>query len=75
LVNTAPGNIKVPQAALLHALKEAGWNDMGRIASREFTTQKHIYTAPNDETINALSKTELRKKVEPELNRKLTLVN
>jgi hypothetical protein len=75
LANSAPGNVKVPQAALLHALKEAGWNDMGRIASREFTTQKHIYTAPNDEAILALSKSDLRRMVEPDRNRKLTLVN
>jgi hypothetical protein len=75
VVNTAPGNIKVPQAALLHALKEAGWKDMGRLKSREFPSVKHIYVAPDDEAINALSKTELRKKVEPELNRKLSLVN
>ena len=75
LVNTAPGNIKVPQAALLHALKEAGWKDMGRLKSREFPSVKHIYIAPDDEAISSLSKTELRKKVEPELNRKLSLVN
>jgi hypothetical protein len=75
LANSAPGNVKVPQAALLHALKEAGWNDMGRLKSREFPSVKHIYSAPNDEAINALSKSDLRRMVEPDRNRKLTLVN
>jgi hypothetical protein len=75
LANSAPGNVKVPQAALLHALKEAGWNDNGRLKSTDFPSQKHIYTAPNDEAINALSKSDLRRMVEPDRNRKLTLVN
>ena len=66
---------KIPQPAFLHALKEAGWKDNGRLSSRDFTSAKHIFTAPNDDAINALSKSELRRAVEPEINRKLTLVN
>ena len=38
---------KIPQAALLHALKEAGWLDMGRIGTREYHTKKHIFCAPD----------------------------
>jgi hypothetical protein len=37
---------KVVQPALLHALKEAGWRDMGRIASARHTTKKALWAAP-----------------------------
>jgi hypothetical protein len=53
---------RVVQQALLHALKEAGWVDMGRIASREFGTKKHIICAP--ELADTASKSELRRMVE-----------
>jgi len=62
LTGLAPSNVKVPQAALLHALKEAGWIDCGRLKSREFDTKKHIYAAP--EVASTLSKSELRRAVE-----------
>ena len=62
LAGSAPSNVKVPQAALLHALKEAGWVDCGRIKSREFDTKKHIFACPELATI--LSKSELRRAVE-----------
>jgi hypothetical protein len=58
----APMNTRVVQQALLHALKEAGWVDMGRIKSREFDTRKHIICAP--ELANSASKSELRRMVE-----------
>jgi len=62
LAGTAPSGVKVPQAALLHALKEAGWVDCGRIKSREFDTKKHIYASP--EIASVLSKSELRRALE-----------
>jgi hypothetical protein len=46
LQGIAPGNVKVVQAALLHAFKEAGWIDMGRIKSRDHDTKKHVFCAP-----------------------------
>jgi hypothetical protein len=58
----APMNTRVVQQALLHALKEAGWIDMGRLASREFGTKKHIFCAP--ELADTASKSELRRMVE-----------
>jgi hypothetical protein len=58
----APMNTRVVQQALLHALKEAGWVDMGRIKSREFDTRKHIICAP--ELADTASKSELRRMVE-----------
>jgi hypothetical protein len=42
-------------------LREAGWVDMGRLASREFTTKKHIFCAPD---MAGASKSELRRMVE-----------
>jgi hypothetical protein len=56
-----PNGVKVPQAALLHALKEAGWVDCGRLKSREYDNRKHIYCAPD---LITLSKSELRRMVE-----------
>jgi hypothetical protein len=37
---------KIPPAALLHALREAGWLDMGRCMSSTNTNKKHIFCAP-----------------------------
>ena len=62
LAGLAPSNVKVPQAALLHALKEASWIDCGRLASADFKSKKHIYAAP--EVAHVLSKSELRRAVE-----------
>lgn len=53
---------KVPQAALLHALKEARWIDCGRVASGEFQTKKQIYAAP--EVAKKYNKSELRRMIE-----------
>ena len=62
VAGAAPAGVKVPQAALLHALKEAGWVDMGRIASGELTSKKHIFAAPD--LVHRVSKSELRRLVE-----------
>jgi hypothetical protein len=58
---SAPAGVKVPQAALLHALKEAGWVDCGRLKSRAHDTRKHVFCAPD---MASLSKSELRDMVE-----------
>ena len=60
--NLVPSGTKVPQAALLHAFKEAGWVDCGRLASAEFQTKKHVYAAP-DMAQNCI-KSELRRLAE-----------
>ena len=49
------------RAALLHALKEANWVDMGRVASRTHGTKKHIFCAPEHARV---SKSDLRDMVE-----------
>ena len=61
LAGAAPSGVKVPQPALLHALKEAGWVDMGRLKSREFDSKKHVFCAPD---MVDVSKSELRRLVE-----------
>ena len=55
---------KVPQAALLHALKEAGWIDCGRLHCREYSTKRHIFAHP--EMHRLYSKSDLRRMVEDE---------
>lgn len=58
----APSGVKIPQAALLHALKEAGWVDVGRLASVEHSTKKHIYAARD--VAEKYTKSDLRRMVE-----------
>ena len=72
LVAGAPAGVKIPQAALLHALKEAGWQDAGRIASGEYLTKKHIFGAPD--VIAQHSKSELRRMLEEPSTPKLVSV-
>jgi len=57
----APTGVKVPQAALLHALREAGWIDCGRVGTREYQTKKHIFCAPE---MISIGRAELRRMVE-----------
>ena len=56
----APG-VKLVPAALMHALKEAGWLDCGRLASREHGTKKHIFCAPE---LVGTGKSDLRRMAE-----------
>jgi hypothetical protein len=71
LAGQAPAGVKVPQAALLHALKEAGWIDRGRIKSREFDTKKHVFCAPDLEDV---SKSDLRRMVEENPSPRMVVV-
>jgi len=71
LAGTAPSGVKVPQAALLHALKEAGWVDKGRLKSRDYDTKKHVFACPE---MSDLSKSELRRMVEENPQPKMVLV-
>ncbi len=61
LSGSAPAGVKIPQAALLHALREAGWVDCGRVGTREFQTKKHLFCAPD---MAGVPKAELRRMVE-----------
>ena len=62
LAGAAPSGVKVPQAALLHALKEAGWIDCGRLASGDYPNKKHIFASPD--VFETMSKSELRRAIE-----------
>jgi hypothetical protein len=53
--------VKVVQGALLHAIKEAGWVDCGRLKSREHDAKKHIFCAPD---MVGTAKSDLRRMVE-----------
>lgn len=55
---------KVPQAALLHAFKEAGWVDCGRVGSVQYATKRHIFA--EKDIVKNNTKSELRRMVEVE---------
>ncbi len=74
LDSSAPGGFKIPQAAFIHALREAGWIDKGRLKSSEFASAKQIYIAPNDTALENMSKSDLRRAVEPEYGKLMSLV-
>ncbi len=61
LAGAVPSGVKVPQAALLHAVKEAGWVDLGRVASSDLPTKKHLFCAPE---LAQMNKSDLRRLVE-----------
>jgi hypothetical protein len=57
-----PSGAKVPQAALLHAIQEAGWVDVGRVDSTDHRTKKHIFAAPD--IAKRYTKSDLRRMIE-----------
>jgi hypothetical protein len=59
LAANVPAGVKIPPAALLHALKEAEWVDVGRIHSADYPTKKHVFAAP--EAIKRHTKSDLRR--------------
>ena len=61
LQGSVQGSVKIVQPALLHALKEAGWVDMGRLKSRRHDTKKHIFCAPD---MVDMSRSDMRDMVE-----------
>ena len=58
----APGGVKIPVAAILHALKEAGWEDLGAVKSTDYQTKKNIWARPD--MMRTYSKSDLRRMVE-----------
>lgn len=67
ILSTAPTGVKIPQAALIHALNEAGWYSIGRVMSRTHTTPKQMFISPRIQQQLAngeVSKSELRAMVE-----------
>lgn len=70
LQGMAPPGVRIVPAALLHALAEAGWSDLGLCHSKDYKTKKHIWTAPTWTG----SKAEARNAVEAPPAAPLTLV-
>ena len=57
---SGPAGKQIYQTQLLHALREAGWIDRGRVAARNMSV-KHVFCAPE---LATESKSELRRLVE-----------
>lgn len=57
---SGPIGFKVYQTQLLHALREAGWIDRGRVGARDMSL-KHVFCAPE---LAGTSKSDLRRMVE-----------
>lgn len=57
-----PTGSKVYPNTLQHALKEAGWVDLGRLASKEHLTKKQVWAAPD--YARSYSKSDLRRMIE-----------
>jgi hypothetical protein len=62
LEGAMPSGAKIYPNTLQHALKEAGWLDMGRLASGEFSTKKQVWASPSVAKKN--SKSTLRRMIE-----------
>ena len=58
----SPNGVKIVPVALYHALKEAGWIDLGMVKSTEFQTKKNIWA--REDMTRRYSKSELRRMVE-----------
>jgi len=61
LAGLAPTGVKIPQAALLHALKEAGWRDLGLVHAPEYKNKRHLFVSPK---LKHYNKSDLRRMVE-----------
>ena len=46
LAASAPVGLRIPQAALVHALYESGWRSLGRVTSRSYPAAKEVYCSP-----------------------------
>jgi len=67
VAGAAPVGVKIPQGALLHALTEAGWISLGRVASARHKTKKQVYISPRMARLlgeNRVSKSDLRDSLE-----------
>jgi hypothetical protein len=58
----SPNGAKIVPVALYHALKEAGWIDLGMVKSADFQTKKNLWVRPD--MVKTFSKSDLRRMVE-----------
>jgi hypothetical protein len=63
LQHGSPNGAKIVPAALYHALKEAGWEDLGMVKSTDYPTKKNMWARPD--MLKRYNKSELRRMVEP----------
>ena len=68
----SPNGAKVPPAAVLHALKEAGWIDLGMVKSTDYQTKKNLWA--REDMVKTYSKSDLRRMVEQAPEQGLKLV-
>lgn len=62
-IGIVPTSVKMPLAAILHSLKEAGWVDLGRVgAAKPYDTKKHLFATR--QMVDSYSKSELRRMVD-----------
>jgi DNA-binding transcriptional MerR regulator len=59
-----PNGSKVSPSALMHALAEGGWIDMGRLVSHDLPSSKRIFVVPD--VLGKHTKSEIRRMVEPD---------
>ena len=67
LAATAPVGLRIPQAALIHALHESGWRSLGRVSSSNYNSSKEIYASPRilgKLTAKIISKSYIRDQLE-----------
>ena len=67
LAATAPVGLRIPQAALIHALHESGWRSLGRVSSSNYNSSKEIYASPRilgKLTTKVISKSYIRDQLE-----------
>ena len=62
LQHGSPNGTKIVPAALYHALKEAGWEDLGMVKSTDYPTKKNMWARPD--MLKRYNKSELRRMVE-----------
>jgi hypothetical protein len=62
LYAVAPANLRITPSAVMTAMKEAKWVDIGRIGSRQYQTKKHVLAAPD--LAYTMSKSQLRELAE-----------
>ena len=73
LASVAPQGAKVPKAALLHGLQEAGWIDLGLVASTDYPNKKHLFCTK--EMYQTHSKSDIRRLAEEVAAPKAVVLN
>jgi hypothetical protein len=73
LTSIAPQNMRVSKAALLHALREARWADLGLVSAAGLPNKKHMFAS--EDTLAVYSKSDLRRMVDEPIVAKSVVLN